>query len=119
VLRTVELLDKRDDKERAAAIAAALDTMWAKFLPDIRERVRVLEAAGRSAVAGALSEEERAAAQSAAHKLAGTLGMFGLDCGTELARELEGQYTSGLRLGDAAGLAETAAEIRRIVEGRK
>jgi HPt (histidine-containing phosphotransfer) domain-containing protein len=101
------------------AITNILDAMWAKFLPDIRERVDVIAAAADAAATGNLTPELRASAQSAAHKLAGTLGTFGLHRGTELARELEVRYTrGGIGVAEAVALRRVAAEILALVEGR-
>lgn len=74
------------------AIADALNKMWERFLPDIEERVAVLEQAATAVSKGSLTAELRAEASSAAHKLAGVLGTFGLDEGTALAREAESLY---------------------------
>jgi HPt (histidine-containing phosphotransfer) domain-containing protein len=93
--------------------------MWHKYLPDIRERAQVLEDAARSASAGKLSQSEREAAKSAAHKLAGTLGTFGLHRGTDLARELEHIYADAASTVPAAQLTAIAAEIQSIIESRK
>jgi len=102
-----------------ASLSNALDMMWRKFLPEIRHRARVLEDAAQSASAGKLSPSDREAAQSAAHKLAGTLGTFGLGRGTQLARELEQIYTGKSDLPSATRLAGIAAEIHAIIESRK
>ncbi len=92
--------------------------MWKKFLPDIRHRAQVLEDAAQSAAAGKLSQNEREAAKSAAHKLAGTLGTFGLGRGTRLARELE-QILAAPGAVPASRLGTLAAEVRAIIESRK
>jgi HPt (histidine-containing phosphotransfer) domain-containing protein len=96
-----------------------LDLMWHKYLPDIRQRAQVLEDAARSASAGNLSQSEREAAKSAAHKLAGTLGTFGLSRGTDLARELEHIYADVTPASSAAHLTAIAEEINSIIESRK
>jgi HPt (histidine-containing phosphotransfer) domain-containing protein len=103
------------------ALAQAMDGLWARFLPDIKERVAVLEAAAQAAAEGKLTAKQREAGQSAAHKLAGVLGTFGLTRGTVLARELELTFAPGSSPGrDAsAKLAEAARELRSIVESRK
>lgn len=113
-------LDERDDPGNAAALSDAIDRMWKKFLPEIRARARVLEDAARSAVASDLSETERAAAHAAAHKLAGTLGTFGLARGTKLARELEQMYSGEQASGLASAelLTAKAAEVSAIIENR-
>lgn len=104
-----------------SAINRTLDQMWTKFLPDIRERAAVLDSAAKAAADGALSQEIRANAVSAAHKLAGTLGTFGLPRGTDLARELELLYagSEGLEGAKAQHLASLAGEIKAIIESRR
>lgn len=107
------------NRERDAALARAMDALWQRFLPDIRGRVDLLAAAARSAAAGALSEDVRAAAQAAAHKLAGTLGTFGLTRGTVMARELEIRLGGdGVGPDEARELMRTAADLRAIVDNR-
>jgi HPt (histidine-containing phosphotransfer) domain-containing protein len=98
-----------------------MDGLWARFLPDIRARVSVLESAAQVAREGKLPAKQREAAQSAAHKLAGVLGTFGLTRGTILARELESTFGRASSPGRKAGakLAEIAAELRSMVESRK
>ena len=74
-------------------LAEALDRLWAQFLPQMEERVATLEMAAQSFGEDRLSEKQHAAANTAAHKLAGVLGSFGLTRGTVLARELEIMYS--------------------------
>ncbi len=104
-----------------AAFSQAMDGLWVRFLPEITERVAVLEAAAQAAREGALTGKQREAAQAAAHKLAGVLGTFGLTRGTVLARELELTFAreSSPRRDAGAKLAEIAAELRSMVENRK
>jgi len=100
-------------------IAEIMNQMWTKFLPDIEERVAVLEKAGQAASQGALTSELRREALSAAHKLAGTLGTFGLDEGTVIAREAESIYetdTSAAMLDGRPGAL--AAQLRVILASR-
>lgn len=76
-------------------IQARLAELWKQHLPEIAERVGVLERACSALETGNLSVEERQAAVAAAHKLAGVLGTFGRMRGTELAREVEAMLESG------------------------
>lgn len=87
--------------DAAARTAALLKAMWEKNLPVLRERLGVLTAAAEAASAGTLSEERRLEAAGVAHKLAGSLGMFGYPEGTRLARELE------VVLGETDGLNDS------------
>jgi HPt (histidine-containing phosphotransfer) domain-containing protein len=107
--------------DAGAALSQAIDSLWERFLPDIRERVAVLEAAAEAVAERKLSGKQREAAQAAAHKLAGVLGTFGLTRGTVLARELELTFAreSSPNPDASANLAEIAAELRSMVEGRK
>lgn len=107
-----------NEPENVAGLNAALDMMWARFLPQVRERAEVLASAAQAAMAGHLTGEQREAAQSAAHKLAGTLGTFGLDRGTELAREIENSYAAGVDHESATLIGATTAEIKTIIESR-
>ena len=101
------------------AIADALNRMWARFLPDIEERVAVLEQAAIEVSKGSLTPELRTEASSAAHKLAGVLGTFGWEEGTVLAREAESLYAhqSDGTLLDARP-ALLAARLRVILASR-
>jgi HPt (histidine-containing phosphotransfer) domain-containing protein len=102
-----------------SALSQALDQLWAKFLPQIEERVSLLESAATAFSANQLSADQLEAASAAAHKLAGVLGTFGLTRGTDLARELEIVYTGDGAPGSSAHIAEITAELRNIIENRK
>jgi HPt (histidine-containing phosphotransfer) domain-containing protein len=103
-----------------AALSRAIDRLWARFLPEIRERVEILEAAASAVSAKKLSRTRRQAAQAAAHKLAGVLGTFSLTHGTVLAREAEATYSreSAPSASDGKRLASLAAELRAMIENR-
>jgi HPt (histidine-containing phosphotransfer) domain-containing protein len=120
-MKAFEKPDEQHNAVNESAINQTLDRMWTKFLPDVRERAVVLDTAAKAAVEGALNDAIRADARSAAHKLAGTLGTFGLARGTDLARELELLYAGneGLEGAKAQRLARLAGEIKDIIESRK
>lgn len=59
--------------------------LWEKNLPLMRERLATLDRAAKSPDDPQLRKE----AIALAHKLAGSLGMFGFPLGTDLARTLE------------------------------
>ncbi len=58
-------------------IQTLLQDIWKRHLPQLLERLNLLEHAATLAASSSLSEEQRAEAQNVAHKLAGNLGMFG------------------------------------------
>jgi HPt (histidine-containing phosphotransfer) domain-containing protein len=104
-----------------AVLAQAMDRLWVKFLPEIRERVSILEQAAAAVAAETLTAAECETAQAAAHKLAGTLGTFNLMRGTVAARELEMAFSETSAPAAASGkhLASLAAELRTLIEIRK
>lgn len=69
--------------------AALLAQLWVKNRPIIEERVATLDRAADAAASGSFTEVTRKEAESAAHKLAGALGMYGYDEGTRIARQME------------------------------
>jgi HPt (histidine-containing phosphotransfer) domain-containing protein len=116
------------DSTQQTALEQALDRLWVRFLPQIEERVTILESAAFAAgqlsanllSPSRLSIDQRKAASAAAHQLAGTLGTFGLTQGTVLARELEAVYSRecGPDPALAPRLTEIAAELRALIESR-
>jgi HPt (histidine-containing phosphotransfer) domain-containing protein len=101
------------------SLSDALNRLWVRFLPDIEGRVSILEAAVKTQADGPLSEEHRGAAQAAAHKLAGTLGTFGLHRGTDLARQIELEFAEEPPHAHAAQLSLWIAELRSVIERRQ
>jgi HPt (histidine-containing phosphotransfer) domain-containing protein len=66
-----------------------LASLWERNLPLLLDRFAQLEQAVAAARAGTLSQLQRDDAVAIAHKLAGSLGMFGYPEGTEFARRIE------------------------------
>ena len=63
--------------------------LWKKNLPTIRQRLDLLDRFGSAAVSGSIEEHTRLEALSITHKLAGSLGMYGYQQGTEVASKME------------------------------
>jgi HPt (histidine-containing phosphotransfer) domain-containing protein len=76
-------------KPTADEIDNLLVTLWQKNLPTLRERLDLLDRIGKASAAGTLPEDSRQEALSVAHKLSGSLGMFGYAKGTEIAAQME------------------------------
>lgn len=103
-------MESKSSSSEALSVSAILDQLWVKFLPQLLERVTVIEQAAAALEHGNLSADLRAAAHSAAHKLAGSLGTFGVQTGTNLAREAE-----SLLAGDSPISPDSSARLDRIV----
>jgi HPt (histidine-containing phosphotransfer) domain-containing protein len=99
-----------DAQDKTAALLAKL---WVKIQPIVEERIIVLDRASAAAAQGSLQDELRKEAQSSAHKLAGSLGMYGFDEGTCVARELEQMLAAGSP--DPARLSSLVAELRDAI----
>ena len=72
-----------------AEMTYLLASMWDRNRPLMLERLATLDQAADAALAHTLGGVLREDALNIAHKLAGSLGMFGFPAGTDLARELE------------------------------
>lgn len=74
---------------RAVDPQQLLASVWQRNLPVVRARLATLDELSKTGVDGILSEDARTLGSEIAHKLAGSLGMFGYLQGTEVARALE------------------------------
>ena len=96
--------------DRRAKMAAAVAAAWEESRPRIMGRVAALAAAAAAERDGGLDAATRRDAEAEAHKLAGSLGMFGFPLGSELAHEIE------VRLeGDVPIAADFPALVDRLV----
>ena len=105
---------------QGSPLAEAMNRLWAKYLPQMEERVGTLQRAAESLANGVLTATDQELAGADAHKLAGVLGTFGLREGTELAREAESLYGSSLD-GDpvsASRLRAIAEQLRSMIANR-
>jgi len=83
------------------------------------ERVGVLDSAAMQLLEGPLGDDERRAAERAAHQLAGTCGTFGFLQATDLAREAEHALAGSDPVAprDIFRLAEIAVALRSQMSG--
>lgn len=92
--------------------------IWERNLDRMLERVQTLEDGVVALLDRSISEEQRNAAEHEAHKLAGSLGTFGLAEGSRLAREAEHIWLRGTEQAAAQAwrLSELTVAIRALVE---
>ena len=93
--------------------ASLLTAMWLRIRPIVEERMVALDGAADAVAAGSLSEELRKEAHGSAHKLAGSLGMYGFDEGTRIAQQLEVLLES--MRPDSARLTALVVELRQTI----
>ena len=101
-------------------LSSGLSRIFRAHKDDFTQRVTMLEGAVKAISAGKLDHKLRASAERDAHKLAGSLGTFGLQRGTELARELETTLAPGRPPIDAINglhLSKCVAALRDELDG--
>ena len=99
-------------------MAAAVSRIWTRHRQQNIERIATLEEAIMAMLEGSLDADLRAQAEREAHRLAGSLGTFGLNNATTLARRIEvalGPRSEAEEL-DPISLSESVEELRREVE---
>ncbi|HWA93653.1 MAG TPA: Hpt domain-containing protein [Terracidiphilus sp.] len=105
---------------QANPLAEIMNRLWATHLPELEARVTVLETCAQTL----RNDEEPATAlkeaASAAHKLAGVLGTFGLQRGTDIARsaELACDNFSGDKAALAQSLEAITNELRTLLASK-
>ncbi len=109
------------DASAATPLAEAMNRLWNRFLPQMEERVATLQTAAERLASGTLTEDEQHHAGAEAHKLAGVLGTFGLQDGTELAREAEDICASQPDLNPATvqRLSLIAEQLKALLASRE
>src|SRR5271163_2924623 len=76
-------------KSNPDQIDTVLAPLWQKNLPPLRQRLDLIDQFASAASTGNLPEDTRVEALGIAHKLAGSLGMYGYQQGTEVASKME------------------------------
>jgi HPt (histidine-containing phosphotransfer) domain-containing protein len=76
-------------------MARLIQALWERNQTQVEDRLHLLDSAAAANRQGDLGEELRNEAREIAHKLAGSLGMFGFPIGSEIARRLELLFESG------------------------
>ena len=96
------------------AMSAAIAEVWERSREELERQIATLERAVAALLADDLGDALRTSARSDAHKLAGSLGMFGLATGSQLANEVEQKLaaTDALPLSEVPRLAELVASLR-------
>lgn len=89
--------------------------IWSQHRDTAESRVSAIEDAVAATLAGTLDEGARERARRTAHKLAGTLGAFGMPSGADAARRIERALEQPPDPVQAPSLAADATDLRRAV----
>jgi diguanylate cyclase (GGDEF)-like protein len=97
---------------------AVVNGVWARVKEKFSNRVAVIEQATSALKQNNLSEELRQQAQLEAHTLTGSLGIFGIDKGSNLAKEIEEFFQNKARLNQKQKqyLSELVIELREELQ---
>ncbi|HEY9639698.1 MAG TPA: response regulator [Coleofasciculaceae cyanobacterium] len=94
----------------------AKEALWQQSQGLMQQRLTVLQEMAAAVQAGVLPADLQQSAAQAAHKLAGVLGMFDRDAGSELARELEELLTAApLRSHQHPRLMEVVQQLSTVL----
>ena len=94
-------------------VAKKLDELWRRFLPTILSRVATIQLAIEGLEAGHLDGELKANAAQEAHRLAGSLGTFGLAHSSGMSSKIE------RLLSKPDSIQSMAAELTRLLDSIK
>jgi DNA-binding response OmpR family regulator/HPt (histidine-containing phosphotransfer) domain-containing protein len=81
--------DPSHEQNTADKLAASMAKIWETSKVQFLEQLRIIETISQELAQGQMTADRQAMAEREAHKLAGTLGMFGLMEGSVVARKLE------------------------------
>jgi diguanylate cyclase (GGDEF)-like protein len=108
--------DHQTEKPQSAEITVneGVSEVWQQVQQQLQGRVAVLETASEALRQSHLSEPQRQAAEQAAHKLVGSLGMFGAEEGSRIAQRIEQlfQHVEKRDLRQAASAAQMVQALQ-------
>lgn len=98
---------------------AIITEVWERVKDNISQKVAVIEQAVAALLEDKLINELRRQAEQEAHKLAGSLGMFGFAEGSHVAQELEHLFQAGVLLDQTKTrrVSELVVALRQNLQG--
>lgn len=119
LLRLPHAASVENESTSTGGLKTRLADLWKRSRLRMLERVEVLEGAGAALLEGSLDPGLRAQAESEAHKLAGSLGTFGLHAASGFAREMEHALRSDSMQDEmqARRFSKLGAALRAEIEG--
>ncbi|MBM0744131.1 response regulator [Phormidium sp. CLA17] len=110
-------MEKQQDVKLQRAVTIT-SKAWNKYRDKILAQVTVIETTAQALTSAQLSPIDRQSAQQEAHKLAGSLGIFGFMAGSQIAQELEALLQPAVTLTDVQvqHIVELTASLRLMLE---
>jgi diguanylate cyclase (GGDEF)-like protein len=105
------------NSEGSTQITAEATKVWQEAKHSLNQRVAAIEQATTLLLQDHLSQEQRQEAEREAHRLAGSLGMFGSEAGSRLAQAIESLLAADLAQNqDQMQLSQLVARLRQAVQ---
>ena len=104
--------------QKSDEVRSALGKVWLNSRPEALERLATLEHFTETLRSGTPDRDACERALSAAHRLSGSLGMFGFDEASFCAAEIEGLLSAG-RTPDAAAMAGLVGRLGKLLEATR
>ncbi|MBW4465650.1 MAG: response regulator [Pegethrix bostrychoides GSE-TBD4-15B] len=95
---------------------ASINHIWQRFQPRVSQQVEILERAVSALEQSVLEQDLQQQARQEAHTLAGSLGLFGLPEGSQLAHCIEQQLQAEQPLAEATALRGWVKSLRQEIE---
>lgn len=102
--------------QKSDEVRAALEKVWLNSRPEALERVATLQRFAEHLRSGIPDQQSRQNALSAAHRLSGSLGMFGFNEASSCAAEIEALLGDG-PTPDVATTVRLVERLRMLLEG--
>ena len=102
--------------QKSEEVRSALVKVWLNSRPEALERLATLQRFAENLRSGIPNQQSRQNALLAAHRLSGSLGMFGLNEASSCAAEIEGVLGDG-PTPDAATTVRLVERLQMLLEG--
>ena len=115
-LKTQTADPKRLSNPSVAQIEAEVTDIWQDIRDQLSQRATVIEQASLALQTSQLSPALRLSAEQNAHKLSGSLGMFGSEQGSRLAQKIETLLTVDVQPGQIPTFCQLVQALRQEVQ---
>ena len=102
-------------RQKSEEVQSALEKVWLNSRPEALERLATLENFTETLRSGTLDGDAWERTRSAAHRLSGSLGMFGFNEASSCAAEIEALLCAG-RTPDVATMAALVGRLGKLLE---
>lgn len=115
-LRSPDLSSLPNAQTQQETLAALMD-IWHQFKPRVNEQIIIIENAVQALLNKSITQELKQAAEQESHTLAGALGTFGFQTGSQISRCLEKLFQqSKFKANDLKKITELVSELKKEID---